>query len=191
MVRTAPLFSLVLANKHRKSSGTLFPRFSVQFDSFDSIYLACWRKMGDRVLLYVEDEDAAVFLLETALKEAEIEVVFHRVSNGEEALAFLRNLGSYEKAPRPDLILLDLNLPRKTGLEVLSEMQNDDELRSVPVVVFTSSSLAADKRKSLALGAQEYITKPSSFEGFVQTIKAVCSNLLGESGSEKTGPVEA
>lgn len=147
--------------------------------------------MGDRVLLYVEDEDAAVFLLETALKEAGIDLVFHRVSNGEEALAFLHNSGAYEKAPRPDLILLDLNLPRKTGLEVLSEMQNDDKLRSVPVVVFTSSALAADKRKSLALGAQEYITKPSSFEGFVQTIKTVCSNLLGQPGDKQTGPAPA
>lgn len=131
--------------------------------------------MPDRVLLYVEDEDAAVFLLETALKEAEIDVSLFRVADGEEAMAFLRRSGDYRSAPRPDLILLDLNLPRKGGLEVLSDMQEADELRSMAVVVFTSSSLPADKRKSLALGAQHYITKPSSFDGFVEAIKNACS----------------
>lgn len=133
--------------------------------------------MCERVLLYVEDEDAAVFLLETALKEAGIQVRLFRVSDGEQALAFLRGSGSYEKAPKPDLILLDLNLPRKNGLEVLAEMQNDHLLRDHHVTVFTSSSLPADKRKSLALGAQEYITKPSSFDGFVEAVKAACARL--------------
>src|SRR5215469_15409106 len=103
--------------------------------------------MVGKVLLYVEDEDAAVFLLETALQEAGIQVQLYRVSDGEQALAFLRRSGAYSKAPRPDLILLDLNLPRKTGLEVLSEMQTTGDLRSIGVVVFTSSSLAADRRK--------------------------------------------
>lgn len=133
--------------------------------------------MGERVLLYVEDEDAAVFLLETALKEAGIQVRLYRVSDGEQALAFLRCSGAYEKAPKPDLILLDLNLPRKNGLEVLAEMQNDRLLRDHNVIVFTSSALAADKRKSLALGAQEYITKPSSFDGFVEAVKTACARL--------------
>jgi CheY-like chemotaxis protein len=131
--------------------------------------------MPDRVLLYVEDEDAAVFLLETALKEAEIDVSLFRVADGEEAMAFLRRSGSYQAAPRPDLVLLDLNLPRKGGLEVLSDMRDAEDLRSMSVVVFTSSSLPADKRKSLALGAQHYITKPSSFDGFVEAIKNACS----------------
>lgn len=133
--------------------------------------------MGERVLLYVEDEDAAVFLLETALKEAGIPVQLYRVSDGEQALAFLRCAGAYEKAPKPDLVLLDLNLPRKNGLEVLSEMQKDESLRGQSVIVFTSSALVADRRKSLALGAQEYITKPSSFDGFVEAVKTACSRL--------------
>lgn len=133
--------------------------------------------MGERVLLYVEDEDAAVFLLETALKEAGIPVQLYRVSDGEQALAFLRCAGAYEKAPKPDLVLLDLNLPRKNGLEVLSEMQKDESLRDQSVIVFTSSALVADRRKSLALGAQEYITKPSSFDGFVEAVKTACSRL--------------
>jgi two-component system, chemotaxis family, response regulator Rcp1 len=134
-------------------------------------------KMGAPVMLYVEDEDAAVFLLETALKEMKTDVDLYRVSNGEEALAFLNRTGSYRNAPRPDLVLLDLNLPRKGGLEVLMEIQGDDRLRNLQVIVFTSSSLATDRKKSLALGAQEYITKPSSFDGFLNAIKAVCAYL--------------
>jgi two-component system, chemotaxis family, response regulator Rcp1 len=133
--------------------------------------------MSQHVLLYVEDEDAAVFLLETALKEASLDVQLYRVADGEQALAFLKKAGVYQEMPRPDLVLLDLNLPRKTGLEVLSEMRDIKDLSSLAVVVFTSSSLAVDKRKSLALGAQEYITKPSSFDGFVAAVKSACSHM--------------
>jgi DNA-binding response OmpR family regulator len=133
--------------------------------------------MIQRNLLYVEDEDAAVFLLETALKEASIDVNLYRVADGEDALAFLRKAGIYAAMPRPDLVLLDLNLPRKGGLEVLSELQDSQELDSLAVVVFTSSSLANDKRKALALGAQEYITKPASFDGFVAAVKSACAHM--------------
>jgi DNA-binding response OmpR family regulator len=133
--------------------------------------------MDRRVLLYVEDEDAAVFLLETALKEAEIDVALYRVADGEEAIAFLRRSGEYREMPRPDLVLLDLNLPRKTGLEVLCEMQDSEDLRTVSVVVFTSSSLSIDRRKSMALGALQYITKPASFDSFVAAVKDACSHL--------------
>ncbi len=136
--------------------------------------------MDNRNLLYVEDEDAAVFLLETALKEACIPVELHHVSDGEQALAFLRQLGKYEKAPRPGLILLDLNLPRKNGLEVLAEMQNSGILPPIPVVVFTSSSLITDRDRCLALGAQGYITKPSTFDGFLDAVKTACSSLVAQ-----------
>jgi len=74
-------------------------------------------------------------------------------------------------------VLLDLNLPRKSGLEVLSDIHTSEALRNLSVVVFTSSSLAADRMKSLALGAQEYITKPSSFDGFLTAIRTVCNYL--------------
>ncbi len=110
--------------------------------------------MTNRVLLYVEDEDAAAFLFETALKEAAISVELYRVSDGEEALSFLRGQGSYAKASTPDLIVLDLNLPRKNGLEVLAELKKNGKLSTIPVVVFTSSSLSSDKQKSWALGAR-------------------------------------
>ncbi len=131
--------------------------------------------MDEKVLLYVEDEDAAVFLLETALKEACIDLRLYRVADGEQALAFLRQTGAYEKVPLPGLMLLDLNLPRKNGLEVLAEMQNTPSLRRIPVVVFTSSSLLSDRDRSLALGAQHYITKPSTFDGFIDAVKIACS----------------
>jgi CheY-like chemotaxis protein len=133
--------------------------------------------MGVPVMLYVEDEDAAVFLLETALKEMKMDVELYRVSNGDDALAFLNRTGVYRNAPRPDLVLLDLNLPRKGGLEVLAEIQGNEALGDLSVIVFTSSSLATDRKKSLALGAQEYITKPSSFDGFLTAIKTVCAYL--------------
>jgi two-component system, chemotaxis family, response regulator Rcp1 len=133
--------------------------------------------MGTPVLLYVEDEDAAVFLLETALKEVRITVELYRVSDGEQALAFLRRSGAYQAAPKPDLILLDLNLPRKNGLEVLAEIKDSNGLRDITTIVFTSSALQSDKKKSLALGAQQFITKPATFDGFIEAVKSACSRL--------------
>ncbi len=129
------------------------------------------------MLLYVEDEDAAFLLFQTALKTANIEVQLHRASDGEQALAFLRRDGCFNQRPRPDLVILDLNLPRKDGLDVLSEIRRDDELGALTVVVFTSSSLSADKRRSLALGARDYITKPFTYDSFVEAVKAACSYL--------------
>lgn len=128
-------------------------------------------------MLYVEDEDAAVFLLEIALKETKIDLELYRVSNGEDAIAFLKQTGAYRNAPRPNLVLLDLNLPRKGGLEVLSDIQGTEALRNLSVIVFTSSSLPVDRKKSLALGAQEYITKPSSFDGLLTAVRTVCTYL--------------
>jgi CheY-like chemotaxis protein len=133
--------------------------------------------MGERVLLYVEDEDASVFLLETALKEANIPVVLHHVGNGEDALAFLHRSGPYREAPRPDLVLLDLNLPCKGGFDVLSEIQDCEDLRTLAVIIFTTSTLPSDRAKSLALGAQEFINKPLSFDGFIKAVRIVSTFL--------------
>ncbi len=133
--------------------------------------------MGARVLLYVEDEDAAFVLFQTALQAAHIEVQLHRASDGEQALAFLHQTGSFDERPRPDLVILDLNLPRKDGLDVLSEIRRDRELQALPVVVFTSSSLSADKHKSRELGVEDYITKPFTYDNFVEAVKAACSYL--------------
>ncbi len=146
--------------------------------------------MNEQVLLYAEDEDAAVFLLDMALKEANIELTVHRVSDGEEALAFLRREGVYARAPRPDMVLLDLNLPRKSGHEVLSSIREDEGLRELPVVIFTSSSALSDRRKSSALGALMHITKPSSFDSFVDAIRGACESagVTGRDKSRQNGP---
>jgi CheY-like chemotaxis protein len=79
---------------------------------------------------------------------------------------------------RPDLVLLNVNLPRKDGFEVLSEIQASDTLRSIPVIVFTSSALTKEKRKALALGAHDFITKPGSLAGLIDTLRSVCSQFL-------------
>lgn len=135
--------------------------------------------MSDPVLLYVEDEEGAVYLLKTALEDTAIPVRFFRVGNGEEALAFLQNSPPYEDVPRPDLILLDLNLPKLTGFELLARMRAHAELSAIPVVVFTSSALAADRRKSLELGANDFITKPSNLDDFFANVRTACSILTG------------
>lgn len=132
--------------------------------------------MSEKVLLYAEDEDAAFILLDMALKEANIALDVHRVTDGEEALAFLHRTGEYSEAPKPHLVLLDLNLPRKSGHEVLSALRQDEALKEIPVVIFTSSSAISDRRKSMALGAQKHITKPASFDSFVEAIREACES---------------
>jgi CheY-like chemotaxis protein len=134
--------------------------------------------MTEPVLLYVEDEDAAVFLLETALKEANIDVQLFRVADGEQALGFLNRTGTYQKAPRPDMVLLDLNLPRLTGLQVLQELQVDRQLSTIPVKVFTSSRLPADRRNALALGAKDFIIKPTDLDSFMETVRDACAEMV-------------
>ena len=136
--------------------------------------------MSNRVLLYVEDEDAAAFLLETAIEETDLRVDFFRVSNGEQALAFLRKSAPYAKVPSPDLVLLDLNLPKLNGFQVLEEMRKDVHFSSIPVTVFTSSSLASDRTKALRLGANEFITKPSNLEDFFQVVGSTCSAIASK-----------
>ncbi len=133
--------------------------------------------MQSRVLLQVEDDDAAFFLLQIALKEAGIAVQLHRVSDGEAAVAFLSGYGEYRSAPRPDLVFLDLNLPKVGGFEVLKTLKSRESLRSIPVVVFSTSSHPKDQRDSLALGAQRYVVKPSGFDEFVQAVQSACSYL--------------
>lgn len=130
---------------------------------------------ADRVLLYVEDEDAAVFLFETTLQDLGSDIQFHRVADGEQAISFLTKAEGYRDAPTPGLILLDLNLPKLSGLQVLARIQSDEQLRSIPVVIFSSSSLPADRRRALALGATEYIVKPASLDSFVEVVKSTCS----------------
>ncbi len=133
--------------------------------------------MANSVLLYVEDEEPAVYLMQTALQDGGIGAQFFRVHNGEEALAFLENKPPFEQVPRPDMILLDLNLPKLDGFQLLEAMRKQPEFADIPVVVFTSSSLASDRRKSLALGANDFITKPSNLDDFFATVQGACAAL--------------
>jgi len=137
--------------------------------------------MAARVILSIEDSDTEFYLVEIAVKKANVPIRLYRASDGEQGLAFLLKAGPYHEAPRPDLILLNLNLPRKNGFEVLADLQAIESLRSIPVVVFTSSSYSMEKDKALALGAQDYVTKPSTLDGLIDVVSRICSRISSSS----------
>jgi two-component system, chemotaxis family, response regulator Rcp1 len=124
-------------------------------------------------ILLVEDNPDDVDLTLEAFKESSSQSRLHVVEDGVEALAFLRHQGAYAAAPRPDLILLDLNLPRKTGHELLAEIKIDPELRQIPVVVLTTSAADADVNRSYELAANCYITKPVDLDAFFGVVNIV------------------
>ena len=112
-------------------------------------------------------------LAREALKEGSIPTHLNVVGDGVEALAFLRGEGAYASAPRPDLVILDLNLPRKAGLEVLAEMKADESLRRIPVVVLTTSDVPQDIFKAYDLQASCYVRKPADLDAFLNVVKSV------------------
>jgi two-component system, chemotaxis family, response regulator Rcp1 len=124
-------------------------------------------------IVLVEDDLGDIRLTETTLKECGLNYCLNVLRNGEDAMAFLRREGRYSDAPRPDLILLDLNLPRKDGREVLAEAKSDPNLRRIPIVVLTTSSASSDIIKSYDLHANSYITKPVELDEFVAIVKSV------------------
>ena len=124
-------------------------------------------------ILLVEDNAADVRLTEEALKEGKVRNHLHVARDGMEALDFLHRQGKFKDATRPDLILLDLNLPRRDGREVLADIKNDPGLKMIPVVVLTTSSAEADILKSYKLHANCYITKPVDLEQFVNVVKSI------------------
>ncbi len=124
-------------------------------------------------ILLIEDNPGDVRLTIEGLKEGKVLNNLSVMSNGVEAMAFLRQEGTYAKAPRPELILLDLNLPRKDGREVLAEIKNDDNLKRIPVVILTSSQAEQDIVKSYNLHANCYITKPVELDQFLGVIKNI------------------
>jgi len=124
-------------------------------------------------ILLVEDNPADVRLTREALREEKIHNNLNVVNDGVEAMAYLRRQGAYANAVRPDLILLDLNLPRKDGREVLSEIKNDKNLKCIPVVVLTVSNAEADILKTYNLHANCYITKPLDLEQFSKVVKSI------------------
>ena len=129
--------------------------------------------MSQRAILLVEDNAGDVRLTREALREADVSIELNAVPDGEQALAFLRGEGSHAGAGRPDLILLDLNLPRKDGREVLSEIKEDDELKRLPVVVLTTSAADEDVMRSYQLHANFYITKPVDLDRFLSVVKGI------------------
>ena len=124
-------------------------------------------------ILLVEDNPGDVRLTREIFKAARIRNIIHTVEDGVEAMEYLRNQGKYADAAKPDLILLDLNLPRKDGREVLAEIKMDDELKRIPVVVLTISKAEEDILKTYSLHANCYITKPVDLDQFIKVVASI------------------
>lgn len=124
-------------------------------------------------ILLVEDNPGDVRLIREALRASPLRNALHVARDGDEAMAFLRREGPWAQAPRPNLILLDLNLPRKDGREVLSEIKADPDLKRIPVLVLTTSTAAEDVRRSYDAHANCYLTKPVRLDDFRRVIKLV------------------
>jgi CheY-like chemotaxis protein len=130
-------------------------------------------------ILLIEDNPGDVRLTMEALKEAKVINHLTVLKDGVEALAFLRRQGQYAKAPRPHLILLDLNLPKKDGREVLADIKADNTLKHIPIVVLTTSQDEQDVLKSYNLHANCYITKPVDLEQFIKVVRSIEDFWLG------------
>jgi CheY-like chemotaxis protein len=124
-------------------------------------------------VLLVEDDPGDVLMTREAFAHYRIRNPLHVVGDGEQAMQFLRQDGEYADVPRPGLILLDLNLPKRNGLEVLADLKSDAKLLSIPVVVLTTSQAEADILRSYALHANAYISKPVDFDKFMDVIRQI------------------
>lgn len=124
-------------------------------------------------ILLVEDNPGDADLAREALEDSKIYNRLHVVDDGEKAMAFIRREGPYAGVPRPELILLDLNLPRKDGRQVLAEIKSDDDLKRIPVVILTTSRAEEDILKSYDLHANCYITKPIDLQQFLHVVRSI------------------
>ncbi len=124
-------------------------------------------------ILLVEDDPGDVLITREAFAENKVRNQLSVVSDGEAAMAFLRREEGFANAPRPDLILLDLNLPRKAGHEVLAEIKSDSDLQRIPVVVLTTSDAEEDILRSYDLHANAYVTKPVDFDCFLTVVRQI------------------
>lgn len=131
------------------------------------------KSMNHVDILLVEDSPADILITREAFEEFGLLNTLHVVEDGTEALAFLRQEGKYASAPRPNLILLDLNLPRKNGREVLAEIKADDRLKTIPVVILTTSHAEKDVLDAYGFSANCYIVKPVGFDNFVEAMKSI------------------
>jgi chemotaxis family two-component system response regulator Rcp1 len=125
-------------------------------------------------VLLVEDNDADILLLKEALEETKNDIHPHVIHNGMQAILYLRGNDPYTDAPRPDLIILDLNLPRYNGFKVLTEIKQNDSLRQIPVVVFSTSQAREEINQCYQLNANCFITKPSNLDDFFEVVKKIC-----------------
>lgn len=124
-------------------------------------------------ILLVEDNPGDERLTREALKEGKVYNNLHWVKDGVEAMAFLKREGKYREVPRPDIVLLDLNLPKKDGREVLQEIKTDPDLKRIPVVVLTTSKAEEDVMKTYNLHANCYVTKPVDLEKFIVVVRSI------------------
>jgi CheY-like chemotaxis protein len=124
-------------------------------------------------VLLVEDDPGDVLMTQEAFEEHKVRNHLAVVNDGAEAIAYLRREGRYADAPRPDLVLLDLNLPRRDGREVLAEIKTDPHLRQIPVVVLTTSQADEDIVRSYQLHANAYVTKPVDFDRFIEVVRQI------------------
>jgi chemotaxis family two-component system response regulator Rcp1 len=124
-------------------------------------------------VLLVEDDPGDVMIAREALAAGRLSTELHVVTDGDEAMSYLRRDAGYTDAMRPDLILLDLNLPRKSGHEVLAEVKQDPELRRIPVVVLTTSQAQEDVAKSYDLHASVHVSKPVDFDQFTEVVRQI------------------
>jgi CheY-like chemotaxis protein len=130
-------------------------------------------------VLLVEDDLGDVLLVEEAFGLSPASCHLHVVNDGKEAIGFVRRTGAYSAAPRPGLILLDLNLPGLGGLQVLAQIKADDELKTIPVVVLTTSQAPEDIQRSYDLHTNAYVTKPTGLDPFISTIRRIDEMFLG------------
>jgi len=130
-------------------------------------------------VLLVDDNPADIDLTREALVRSKRPLHISAVNDGTEAILFLRREGKYSRAPFPDLVMLDLNLPRKTGREVLSDVKADAALATIPVVIFSTSEAASDISGSYQLGANCYLTKPSTLPDFLAAVQSMADFWLG------------
>lgn len=124
-------------------------------------------------VLLVEDDPGDVLMTREAFEDYKVRNRLHVVHDGVEAMSFLRRTAEHAEAPRPDLVLLDLNLPRMDGREVLQEIKSDPQLSSIPVVVLTTSEAEEDVLRSYSLHANAYVTKPVDFERFIDVVRQI------------------
>jgi CheY-like chemotaxis protein len=141
-------------------------------------------------ILLAEDNDNDVELTRQGFRRAKLLVNLHRVGDGEECMDFLRKQGKYADVPTPDLILLDLNLPKMSGQQVLAEMLKDESLKSLPVVILTTSEQAEEVLKMYKMRCSSYIVKPVNFEQFLNVVRAITEYWFTVVVLPKVAPAE-